>query len=172
MGEQPVYHGKHCTKCHVWKPWSAFRKDATREDGYNAWCAKCKSENDKEWYRRNREAKLAKVSEYSHKNRDARNAKDRRRRARIRQNGGTHSQAEWVALVVHYECRCVRCGVVPRGGLDGMTKDHIIPIAQGGTNDIGNLQPLCSSCNTIKGQDTTDYRTRWVIASGEMAASD
>ena len=31
-----------------------------------------------------------------------------------------------------------------------MTIDHIVPISQGGTNDFGNLQLACHSCNRLK----------------------
>lgn len=46
--------------------------------------------------------------------------------------------------------RCKRCG---RGACDGeqMRIDHIVPIAQGGTNDESNLQVLCETCNLGKG---------------------
>lgn len=31
-----------------------------------------------------------------------------------------------------------------------MTIDHIVPKSKGGTNDIGNLQPMCHTCNAKK----------------------
>lgn len=30
------------------------------------------------------------------------------------------------------------------------TKDHIVPISRGGTNEPGNLQPACRECNASK----------------------
>lgn len=32
-----------------------------------------------------------------------------------------------------------------------ITVDHILPVSKGGTNDLFNLQPMCSSCNSKKG---------------------
>lgn len=32
-----------------------------------------------------------------------------------------------------------------------MTKDHIVPTSKGGADKMCNLQPMCSICNTIKG---------------------
>ncbi len=32
-----------------------------------------------------------------------------------------------------------------------MTKDHIVPRARGGANEIYNMQPMCSKCNNSKG---------------------
>lgn len=41
---------------------------------------------------------------------------------------------------------CMHCG--SRSG--DLQIDHIVPIAENGSNDMGNLQLLCPSCNSIK----------------------
>jgi hypothetical protein len=42
--------------------------------------------------------------------------------------------------------RCKFCGTT-----DKLTIDHIVSIYQGGSDDLDNLQLLCSSCNSRKG---------------------
>lgn len=64
----------------------------------------------------------------------------------------THTKAEWLALVDACGNACVRCGAA------GVVKDHIIPIYQGGSDGIDNLQPLCKSCNSSKGPENKDFR--------------
>lgn len=39
----------------------------------------------------------------------------------------------------------------PDGYIDRMTADHIIPKSKGGSDDLDNLQPMCYTCNTTKG---------------------
>jgi 5-methylcytosine-specific restriction endonuclease McrA len=34
-----------------------------------------------------------------------------------------------------------------------MTKDHRLPKSKGGKDDIDNLQPMCSTCNELKGNN-------------------
>ena len=47
-------------------------------------------------------------------------------------------------------------GLTMRDGWIGhwATVDHIIPKAEGGTDDLSNLVPSCQSCNTVKHKHT------------------
>lgn len=67
------------------------------------------------------------------------------RNQRIIANGGFHSKEEWERLKLKYRNRCAFCK-----RKEAMTKDHIVPLLRGGTNDIKNIQPLCRSCNSTK----------------------
>ena len=72
---------------------------------------------------------------------------------------GKHTKQEWDALQWATGYRCVSCGIGAddlEGGV--LTKDHIIPIYQGGSDAIENIQPSCRTCNSRKGDDTTDHR--------------
>lgn len=64
---------------------------------------------------------------------------------------GTHTKEQWQYLVEICDFKCVRCGN------DDIVKDHITPIYQGGSDGIDNLQPLCKSCNSSKGSDSTNH---------------
>ena len=49
--------------------------------------------------------------------------------------------------------QCLKCGSAER-----LSLDHIIPLACGGDNSSNNLQTLCTSCNSSKGDTAKDYR--------------
>lgn len=57
---------------------------------------------------------------------------------------------EWNILKAFYKNRCVRCGRKESDDLR-LTADHVIPLKMGGARNIGNIQPLCESCNKWKG---------------------
>lgn len=63
----------------------------------------------------------------------------------------------WAKRAVKYrdKGRCVFCGADLSGLLDveddrSVHYDHIVPLHEGGINDISNLQLLCQHCNTSK----------------------
>ncbi|GJE43290.1 HNH endonuclease [Methylobacterium soli] len=68
---------------------------------------------------------------------------------------GKHTNEEWQVLLALFDNACVRCSAS-----DKVVKDHITPIYQGGSDAIENLQPLCPSCNSSKGPDRTDHRSK------------
>ena len=66
---------------------------------------------------------------------------------------GTHTDAEWRALVDRFGGRCVRCGRTPHA----VEKDHIKPLYRGGGGAIDNLQPVCAWCNCSKGPESFNW---------------
>lgn len=72
---------------------------------------------------------------------------------------GRHTNEEWEALQWATGYRCVCCGMAADelyGGV--LSKHHIVPIYQDGSDGIDNIQPTCKSCSGGKGNDRTDYR--------------
>jgi len=68
-----------------------------------------------------------------------------RRYARERGASGSHTLSEWESLKNQHGNKCAHCGAK-----EPLTKDHIVPLSLGGTDDIKNIQPLCRSCNSRK----------------------
>ena len=61
----------------------------------------------------------------------------------------------WQELCSYYGNRCLSCGKRKK-----LTRDHVIPKAQSGSNSLSNMQPLCGPCNRAKGNRVIDYRSR------------
>lgn len=68
-----------------------------------------------------------------------------RRYARERKAEGSHTLEQWEQLKARASFRCVKCGEEKP-----LTKDHIKPLSIGGSDNIGNIQPLCRNCNSKK----------------------
>ena len=76
---------------------------------------------------------------------------------RRKANGGRHTNKQWLAKLAQHDA-CPRCGRawdhIPLRPDDRYgyvwTKDHIVPLSAGGTDDIENIQPLCYQCNSAK----------------------
>lgn len=84
------------------------------------------------------------------------NTQIRRVRLQIARNKGTHTRAEWAALVAEFDRRCVCCWTqAPEGQTPN--KAYVVPIYMGGSDAIDNLQPLCPSCSSAKRNHTTNF---------------
>lgn len=68
-----------------------------------------------------------------------------RRYARERGALGSHTIEEWEALKAQHNYKCVGCGKEKV-----LTKDHKIPLSEGGNDYIENIQPMCRNCNSKK----------------------
>ena len=94
--------------------------------------------------------------EYGKANRDKLTLYTNIRRARKLAVEGSHTDKEWQALKAYYAYRCLCCR--RREPQIKLTRDHVIPLTQGGSDSIDNIQPLCASCNSKKKLRHIDYR--------------
>lgn len=62
----------------------------------------------------------------------------------------THEQ--WKQTVIFFGGTCAYCGRTMKKG-ERLTKDHLVPVAEGGATTQSNVVPACSSCNSSKGKE-------------------
>lgn len=75
-----------------------------------------------------------------------------RRYAREKNAEGSHTLKEWNELKKHFNNCCAICGESKK-----LTKDHIMPLSEGGSDYIKNIQPLCKNCNSRKWKHINTY---------------
>ena len=71
------------------------------------------------------------------------NAKHRRRQ---REHTGKVTAKEWALKLKEFDYKCAHCCTD-----ENIEMDHIMPLSKGGKHNIDNIQPLCRSCNSKKG---------------------
>ena len=106
-----------------------------------------------EWQRSHKEEVNERNNKWRIKNLDKSQAKLRNYRTKKSGGGGSHTSEQFSDLCKRYKDRCICCG-----GKRKLEADHIVPVSKGGSSDIGNIQPLCRSCNASKNNQVFDYR--------------
>lgn len=107
-------------------------------------------------YRVGREEDLrAKARQYYRENREQFYVYVAQRRARKRGASGSHTLAQWRAKIAAYDSCCAYCDV----RLERPSREHVIPLCRGGSNNIDNLVPACRSCNGRKGRHIWEPRS-------------
>jgi 5-methylcytosine-specific restriction endonuclease McrA len=173
---KPVTEQK-CCRCKIIKPLSDFHKQNSRKIGVTARCKKCAIQVAKEWHdnnierynansrknhkkktpeqkrkdcerslryaKRNPEKIKEKQRLYREKNPEIKRSSEAKRKAKKLENGVFLILKK--ELKILYSSPCYFCG-----SKDKIHADHIIPLSRGGRHSIGNLQPLCASCNISK----------------------
>lgn len=140
------------------RKWSKNRNPADVRRWKRAW-HRLRYETDPEWREKERQRSKQRLKAIRSTAEGLERWRQYKRRSqhvrRIhQQNAGTYTNAEWNELCARYNHRCLCCGESRP-----LTIDHIVPISQGGSNTIDNLQPLCRSCNSRKNNRVIDYRS-------------
>lgn len=78
---------------------------------------------------------------------------------------GSHTFLEWIELLKKHNNKCFYCGVkmTKKMGLYQRSRDHIIAVSNGGSDDISNIVPACRSCNSSKGTKTFEEWKRVTV---------
>ena len=111
--------------------------------------------HNQRYYKNNKEQINKNAKDYKKRNRELINTISQKRRAAKSSADGSFTHNEWIDLCNKHDNKCLACG----SRSAKLTIDHVVPLSEGGTNFIDNIQPLCQPCNSSKGTKTIDYRS-------------
>lgn len=168
---------KKCTKCGESKPITAFSKNSAAKDGLYTRCKACDNASKAQWRVANPDKEKARMAKWQAANPDkvkqhiakwrranpskqvvyvakwkaahpeSNRIYDQNRRARKCGNDSKLSLGliERLSKLQRGKCACCRGPLI-----SGFHRDHIMPLALGGSNTDDNIQLLCPACNMQK----------------------
>jgi 5-methylcytosine-specific restriction endonuclease McrA len=162
-----MFGEKRCVKCGETKPIDRFSIDKQMKSGRCSYCKDCRNnyaeknrgkiiENKRTWQQKNPGKVYQYIQRFLRKHPGKRVEYRHTRRAREMGVGEMFTAEEWQSLKEYYNYTCLCCK--RREPEIKLSPDHVKPLARGGSNLIGNIQPLCESCNQKKHAKHIDYR--------------
>lgn len=73
-------------------------------------------------------------------------SKAKRKALKLANHRSDFSVEQWLERVAEFDQCCAYCG-----SQTALAQDHLLPVSMGGSDTIGNLIPVCRSCNSSKG---------------------
>ena len=157
---------KECCRCHIVQDINEFYKWSRGKDGRQSYCRTCDLAAKARHYKEHQAETIARVNRWQldnwekvkqYKRKWKRNNpnsilqyKHKRRSIESQEH---FTAEEWQRLLEKSGSRCLACG-----SSEKLSADHVIPLSQGGSNSIENIQVLCVLCNCKKGTKVIDYR--------------
>ena len=115
-------------------------------------------EKRRAYHETNAEVIRKKTRDWAKKNPDKATVLRRNRRAREAAAEGKHTASEIRVLLKQQREKCAYCRISLKGGYHA---DHIVALANGGSNWITNIQLTCPDCNMRKNRsDSIDFARR------------
>jgi hypothetical protein len=139
-----------------------------KRNGLASQCIKCRKEYDKQyreknrnivrkrnndWYWKNKEYHNQKSKEHWLNNRESYRLRERRYRARKKNNGYEKYTEQDIFNKYGTDCYLCQKSIdlnIPRTEPEGLNIEHVIPIVKGGPDTLENVRPSHRNCNLSK----------------------
>ena len=120
------------------------------------------NERARAWYVANKQLMIDRAKDWKKKHPDSVRANTRDYASRRSNAIGRFTSYDYTKLLNRYKGMCAYCSSSKANSID-----HVVPLSKGGTNYIGNILPVCSTCNSSKAAKNL---YTWRRTSGRLLA--